>query len=238
MSINFNSSVDTDLIQKEYSHDKRVRISDVLNMDTAGQLAMRVHSDLKFSNAYFENGESKSAAPEELLALSQAQKETFQKNLYANARQGIGFFYERHALSLNTWDLTIIQQCMQWLNSPETIETIRKISGFEDIISASAQATRFYPGHFLTRHNDVHPSEQRRVAYVLNLTPDWHPDWGGLLQFYQNDGTPRDAWTPLFNSMALFDVNHVHAVTYIAPYANKPRLSISGWFNATPLPGA
>jgi Rps23 Pro-64 3,4-dihydroxylase Tpa1-like proline 4-hydroxylase len=56
-----------------------------------------------------------------------------------------------------------------------------------------------------------------------------------LLQFYQDDGTPRDALTPSFNAMTLFDVKHVHAVTYVAPFASKPRLAISGWFRASPL---
>lgn len=235
MPINFNPNFDVNATQQEYSKDKRARIFDVLDMETAGQLAMKLHGDLKYSNAYVENGEFKSSTPEQLSALSQAEQDAFTKNLFANASKGVGFFYGRHVLGLNPSDEGIIQQSMQWLNSPQTINAIKQISGFDDIVAASAQATRYYPGHFLTRHNDLHASEQRRVAYVLNLTPDWHPDWGGLLQFYQNDGTPRDAWAPLFNSMALFDVKHVHSVTYVAPYAIKPRLSITGWFRATPL---
>ncbi|MFT4939017.1 MAG: SM-20-related protein [Paraglaciecola sp.] len=88
------------------------------------------------------------------------------------------------------------------------------------------------PGHYLTRHNDVNPKKQRRVAYVLSLSKHWHPDWGGLLQFYQPDGTPKDAWAPQFNSMALFDVNHVHGVSYVAPFATQAKYSITGWFRA------
>lgn len=235
MPINFNPNFDVNATQQEYAEDKRARIYDVLDMETAGQLAMKLHGDLKYSNAYVENGEFKSSTPEQLSALSPAEQATFKQNLFANASKGVGFFYGRHVLGLNPSDDGIVQQSMQWLNSPKTLDTIKQISGFGDIVAASAQATRYYPGHFLTRHNDLHDSEQRRVAYVLNLTPDWHPDWGGLLQFYQNNGTPRDTWEPLFNTMAIFDVNHVHSVTYVAPYAIKPRLSITGWFRATPL---
>jgi Rps23 Pro-64 3,4-dihydroxylase Tpa1-like proline 4-hydroxylase len=53
-----------------------------------------------------------------------------------------------------------------------------------------------------------------------------------LLQFFEDDGTPRDAWAPQFNSMSLFDVRHVHSVTFIAPFALEPRLSLTGWFRA------
>ena len=235
MPINFNPSVNVKATQQEYAKDKRTRIFDVLDMEIAGELAMKLHGELNYSNAYVQNGEFKSSTPEQLSALSKTEQESFTKNLFAEASKGVGFFYGRHELGSNPSDNGIIQQCFQWLNSPKTIDAIKQISGIKDIVAASAQATRYYPGHFLTRHNDINASEQRRVAYVLNLTPDWHPDWGGLLQFYKNDGTPRDAWSPLFNTLALFDVSHVHAVTYVAPYAIKPRLSITGWFRAKPL---
>ena len=72
------------------------------------------------------------------------------------------------------------------------------------------------------------------MAYVLSLTERWHPDWGGLLQFFEDNGTPRDAWVPGWNVLSLFDVRHVHSVTYVAPFAGAPRLSITGWFRAGP----
>ncbi len=235
MPINFNPNFDLEKTQHEYAVDKRTRIFDVLEMEDAGKLAFSLHDDLSYTNAYVRNGEFKTSTSDELAALSQAEQQAFTKDLFEQASKGVGFYYGRNALQIDLSENGIIQQAIQWLNSPTTLDAIKKISGFDDIVAASAQATRYYPGHFLTRHNDVHESEQRRVAYVLNLTPDWHPDWGGLLQFYQQDGTPRDAWAPLFNTMALFDVNHVHSVTYVAPYAKKPRLSITGWFRATPL---
>jgi len=34
--------------------------------------------------------------------------------------------------------------------------------------------------------------------------------------------------------LSLFDVRHVHSVTYVAPFAGAPRLSITGWFRAGP----
>jgi len=55
------------------------------------------------------------------------------------------------------------------------------------------------------------------------------------LQFFEDDGTPRDAWAPVFNSMTLFEVRHIHAVTFVAPFLKQPRLSLTGWFRAKPL---
>ena len=109
---------------------------------------------------------------------------------------------------------------------------ISTVSGRNDLKSADAHFTRFTPGQFLTRHRDENTNEQRRLAYVLSLSKNWHPDWGGLLQFFEDDGTPRNAWVPQFNTLSLFDIRHVHSVTFIAPFALEPRLSVTGWFRA------
>ena len=58
----------------------------------------------------------------------------------------------------------------------------------------------------------------------------WDPDWGGLLQFFDNEGQPTQSNSPGFNTLDLFDVSHVHSVTLVAPYALNPRLAVSGWF--------
>lgn len=235
MTIEFNTGVDIDAVAKEYAIDKRARIFDVLDLEAAGDLVMYIHGNVPFEVAYVLNGEFKSSNIDELRAMPKAQLDGIMRQIHTDANKGVGFYYGRHKVNSKAIADNQVQQAFEFLNSPATLEAIKKISGFDDIVACSAQVTRYHPGNFLTRHNDVNESEERRVAYVLNLTPDWHPDWGGLLQFYQPDGTPRDAWAPTFNSMSLFDVNHVHSVTYVAPYANKPRLSITGWFRAKPL---
>ncbi|GAA0859096.1 2OG-Fe(II) oxygenase family protein [Aliiglaciecola litoralis] len=235
MTIQFNSSVNIANVAKQYKSDKRTRILEVLDDEIAAKLAVDIHDNVPFETAYVLDGEYKSSTYEELHKLPQEQLNNLMHRIYGEASKGIGFYYGRHVLSPDKDSTSLVKQAFEFLNAPSTLDAIKKISGFDDIVAASAQVTRYYPGNFLTRHNDVHDTEQRRVAYVLNLTPEWHPDWGGLLQFYQQDGTPRDAWAPTFNSLTLFDVNHVHAVTYVAPYARKPRLSITGWFRAKPL---
>ncbi|TRY30622.1 2OG-Fe(II) oxygenase family protein [Aliiglaciecola sp. M165] len=235
MTIEFNSSVDIDAATAEYAVDKRARIFNVLDLETAGDLTMYIHGNVPFEAAYVLNGEFKSSGLDELRAMPKAQLDGIMQQIHADAGKGVGFYYGRHKVDPKPIADNKVQEAFEFLNAPATLDAIKKISGFDDIVAASAQVTRYHPGNFLTRHNDINANEERRVAYVLNLTPDWHPDWGGLLQFYQADGTPRDAWAPMFNSLALFDVNHVHAVTYVAPYATKPRFSITGWFRAKPL---
>jgi len=169
--------------------------------------------------------------------LSPEDVQNLQQNIHRNASEGCGFLYGRNNITGQHRDKgpALLSEFADLLNSEYMLSLIRDISGYPDIQAASAQATRYLPGNFLTRHNDINREEGRRVAYVMSFTPEWHPDWGGLLQFYQQDGTPRDAWSPQFNTLTLFDVEHVHAVTFVAPYAKIPRFSITGWFRTRPL---
>jgi len=235
MSIISHLQTDLELIKRSYEEDKRTQVLNILEHDTAGRIAKALNDDILYENAYYVDNQFKTISLDQLERLSPQQQTQFMHDIYKGASQGEGFYYGRKPLKKDGFDKGMVQQAFEWLNANETLESIKHISGFDDIVAASAQATRFYPGHFLTRHNDIHATEQRRVAYVLNLTPKWHPDWCGLLQFYYPDGAPKDAWVPHFNSLCLFDVNHVHGVTHVAPFATQPRLSISGWFRATPL---
>ena len=124
--------------------------------------------------------------------------------------------------------LAFLHRMFDFLNSDEVLALIGEITGRSDLKSADAQYTRYMPGQFLTRHKDDITRERRQLAYVIVFSKNWHPDWGGLLQFFEDGGKPRDAWLPAFNTMSLFDVRHVPSVTYVTPFAREPRLSLTG----------
>src|SRR5205823_9807981 len=69
----------------------------------------------------------------------------------------------------------------------------------------------------------------RSTAYVLNMTPEWKPDWGGALQFYDRDDHIEEGYLPTFNALNLFRVPKRHSVTQVASFGGL-RYSISGWF--------
>ena len=110
------------------------------------------------------------------------------------------------------------------------LDAVRRITGASTFDNVFAQATDYRPGHYLTRHLDDPKGELRKFAFVWGFTRTWDPDWGGLLQFYNDDAEPTYAYSPGFNTLDLFDVRHVHAVTLVAPFALHPRLAVSGWF--------
>lgn len=121
---------------------------------------------------------------------------------------------------------------VDFLNSPNFIAFARAVTGDDRIDLADAQASRYRPGHVLTAHNDVSPGKNRLYGYVLNFSRDWRADWGGNLVFYGPDGHIEHGWAPAFNALNLFVVPTRHAVTQVASFAAKDRLSIVGWLRS------
>ena len=166
--------------------------------------------------------------------MSKTEQRELHSQLMREAGEGLGFLYGGYQLDAERAkaipELAPLQALFEFINGEQMLEFIRNVTGENAIVRADGQATRYTAGHYLTRHRDDPEDEHRRLAYILSLSDHWHPDWGGLLQFYEDDGTPRDAWAPRFNSLSLFNVRHVHSVTYVTPFAREPRLSMTGWF--------
>lgn len=163
--------------------------------------------------------------------LTGEDRSALEQSLLDQAAQGIGFDYRAFRMddSNRPQSPQALQDLFEAMNGDDQLDRVRTLSDIP-VLSADGQYTRYSSGHFLTRHSDKVENERRRIAYVLNLTPSWHPDWGGMLQFFQPDGVPRDAWEPRFNSLTLFDVSHIHSVTYVAPFAAGDRFALTGWY--------
>ena len=121
---------------------------------------------------------------------------------------------------------------LDFLNSPAFLAFARRLTGDERIDLADAQASRYRPGHVLTAHSDASAGKNRLYGYVLNFTREWRADWGGNLVFYGPDGHIEHGWTPAFNALNLFSVPTRHAVTQVADFAPRDRLSIVGWLRS------
>lgn len=231
MEVSFSPFLSVSDAAKNYQDDRRHRIDNIFDISLAQALLGEISTQVEFQSSYVSHGEYKNITPKEVQAMSPQARQDLFKLILQQAAQGIGFLYDRMKVN-DLIKQPLLRQLFNFLNSEETLAKIREITGHSDLVSANAQVTRYTGTQFLTRHNDINEQEQRRVAYVMSFTETWHPDWGGLLQFYEDNGTVRDAWSPKFNSLSLFDVNHVHAVTYVTPFALKPRLSVTGWFCA------
>lgn len=230
MAIKINNITNETKLKDEFTESGIVRIFNFLEQTSLDELKKSLETKVNFDNAFYLNGQNRQASDTEIKALpATTQKQMFQ-DIHKLASTGAGFLYGRHKIGQSS--LTELYELLEQLNSESTLEIIKKITNIADLNYADGQATRYRRGDFLTRHIDNIPGETRRIAYVLGFTEDWHPDWGGLLQFFEKDGTPMRSWSPACNSLTLFDVDKVHSVTSVAQFAAKNRYSITGWFRA------
>jgi SM-20-related protein len=120
---------------------------------------------------------------------------------------------------------------IRFLNSEIFLSFARAVIADSAIRLTDVHASCYRPGDFLGRHND-HIAEadgDRAAAYILNLTPVWCAEWGGLLNFLRPDGHVEGAFTPTWNALNFLKVPQLHFVSAVAGFVTEPRLSVSGW---------
>ena len=149
------------------------------------------------------------------------------------AREGFEFYFDRYRMIDARRDGTdpqlVLHAVVDFLNSPQFLDFARQLTGDPAIRMVSAIGVRYRAGHFLRAHNDLANDENRAFAYVINLSRQWSPDWGGLLHFLDPEQRRVvDTFTPLWNSLSLFRVPQPHVVSLVAPWAGSARYSITG----------
>lgn len=173
--------------------------------------------------------------PEALAGYGPEQWAKLREAVSLGGRYGFQYLYETIRLPKDAAapsPAPLLGRFTEWMCSPATVAFMRELTGAVDIAFADAHASRYHPGHFLTTHDDQVDAMERRAAYVLNLTPEWRPDWGGLLVFHDGEGNIVRGFTPGFNTLNIFLVPQTHAVTYVTPLAAAPRYAVTGWLRA------
>lgn len=216
----------------------RTRVADLLPAAEATALnALLDHGPVDWQRAIETPGDV-----EVPVALFEAQPIEEQirimSRVHAEARDGFQFIFDRWRIDVGGQASpaapALLADLHRRFNSPEFLAFARALTGDDRIAYVDAQATRFLPGHFLNRHSDQLDRAGRLYAYVLNLCPRWRVEWGGLLQFLDDEGDVTETLTPGFNTLNLFRVPQPHAVSMVSPFAGAPRLSITGWWRAFP----
>lgn len=125
--------------------------------------------------------------------------------------------------------LAPIEAAHDFVNSRAFLDFVAILSGEPRGTYADTMASRYRPGDFLSAHDDQMKGKNRLLAYVLNFTPLWRPDWGGVLSFLDEDGHVAEGYTPCFNALNIFAIPSAHAVSYVAPFAGAHRHAVTGW---------
>ncbi|MEZ5543250.1 MAG: 2OG-Fe(II) oxygenase family protein [Pseudomonadota bacterium] len=227
-----NSQLDVQQLHGEYTRKNRILIRNALEPDSAGQLLRSLNDDIPWQIAYMEKGKPCVFSREQRAAMSDEQWAAIQKKITALGARGFQFCYGHYSVSDRNREQcrpdAFVNAFGEFLKSDRFLEFARAVTGMDEVIKVEILAARYSGGDFLMMHNDTQKPE-RRAAFVFNLSRDWHPDWGGLTHFLDVDGTVTDTYVPTYNSLVIFTVPVLHLVSYVMPFAPRPRYSITGW---------
>lgn len=229
----FVPGLDPAQLAEVYGRSGRIHISGFLTRESATAAYQSLHEQVPWQLHFNDAGRVYDLAQAQVQSLPQATQVLLHERITANAAASFQFLFDNFPLSdahaQGQRRELYAMRVFEFLNSPRFLDFARRLTGEPRIQLADAQATLYRPGHFLTTHDDAIQGPRRLAAYVLNLTPRWCADWGGVLNFLDRDGHVAEGYTPVFNALNVFKVPQPHAVSYVAPSAIGGRYSISGW---------
>ena len=138
------------------------------------------------------------------------------------------FYRGMNASNMSYLEFTLRQN----LSSPQFIETLNKITGLKLTTLTTLFLSKYTAGSFLSPHSD---NGNGTLAFVLNLTKFWKPQYGGILHFTNEDRNEIiESYIPGFNNFMIFYVPEnkgiPHFVSHVSPNVKFPRFAVSGWF--------
>ena len=231
--IRLNESLDIKQIASLYARAGRIHVRPILSPESAEAVYRCLTSQIPWQLHLNDGDRPINLAGAKFEELPAQDRVRFLEGVYTSAGQRFQYLFNDFPVSdiyeRGEQRSLYVMRLYEFLNSPEFLNFAREITGVRSIALADAQATLYRPGHFLTHHDDLIHEKKRVAAYVLNFTPIWVTDWGGILQFIAEDGHIAEGYTPTFNAINIFRVPQLHAVSYVAPFAQAARLSVTGW---------
>lgn len=221
----------------QFKAKRRIQIPGIFNEKDAQEIYRCLDKQVPWKIAYIGNSGPTTMDKEEFRRLNHGEQAQLQKEIIERAQKDFQFLYHSFmmvtAYKAGERPELMLHGLLEYLNSSNFLDVMRQITGISAIRKADAQATRYLPGHFLKCHNDTGTrTESREVAYVLNFSKNWQPDWGGLLHFFDDNKNITDTFVPRFNSLSLFRVPTNHFVSQVSSFATAPRYAITGWLRS------
>lgn len=228
---------DMDALCARVTKAGRVQARRFLEAQSATRLAEDLTTRADWRLTYNAGENAYEATQDEVAAAGTAQMDALVQSVYERGRENFQYLFEHDPVSerLRRGESEVaLKGVHDWLNSGPFVAFLQDLTGVDAGPDAHVDVyvTRYSAGHFLSRHDDSYARADRRAAFVINLSRDWRPDWGGQLAFFDENGDIENAFTPAFNVLNVFVIPADHSVLPVAPFAGGQRLSISGWLRA------
>lgn len=227
-----NPAIDVARLRGQFAELGRVRIFDFLAPGSAEALLKELRNSADWRHVIKGGETAFESTREAIAAMPQAERQALEQAIFREAAQGFQYRYDTirvpDGAAERAAEPGLLNRFAEFMAGEEALAFFASVTGTEPSF-ADAQATRYCRGDFLTAHDDAVTGKQRQSAYVLGLTHSWRPEWGGLLLFTGGENGVDDALAPAFNCLDLFAVGQTHSVSFVAPYADADRISVTGW---------
>lgn len=214
----------------------RLHVPDFLDPEGAARLYEALATSTAWSRSLLLGQKPFTMTATEWEALPEAKRAALETGMRDQARTGFHYAFDTWSVSdeIEAGHRTghPAEAFYDFLNSPVFLDWVRSTTGDPRAAYCDSQCTRYRPGDYLNGHTDEADGKNRLFAYVMNLTPGWSVDWGGLLQFIDQDGHVAEAYTPAYNALNIFKVPQPHSVSMVPPFAGGDRLAITGWIRS------
>ena len=234
MSADWTKDRDIESLTTQFERQRMVSIDDFLPREEAIRLFTHIENRQDWVEVFRGEDQVYDMPVSAFEALDADQKAKIDGLVWSSVDKGLQFRYR----AVRVPDLAkdrepkadALHAFVDEMNSPQSIESFRRLVGSDEIDFLDAQATAYSAGHFLTNHDDGVEGKGRFAAYVYSLSEGWSADWGGLLLFPE-DGRVS-GFVPAFNSLRIFKVPQEHSVTFVPPFVTQTRYSITGWLRS------
>jgi SM-20-related protein len=241
VTFEINPRLDPAIVSGEFQRKRRLRFPDFL--DPRGALAVYKYlaCEVDWNIFLASHGKLLTATVGSGAAPPADFQKTLQQRAYDGASYGLAFLYEADRLFPEDVPAKAAGEPMRaggvlvalsdYLNSGPFLALVKQLTGTRYIHRVDIQATRYRPGYFST-YQTLPPTtkdgEIVSVAFTLTLTPEWVPEWGGLLQFWSPGPSVIEAYSPSFNTLDLYSLPQGHWIAPVSAFAASDRLAIVG----------
>lgn len=227
-----NNHLNIQELQSDYSSRNRINIKNAFDVNVALKVLFSLENDIPWQLAFMEKGVPSLCSAKQLANMTDDELQMIYNKITQLGARGFQFCYYHYSVSHENHetcpDEAYINTFKEFLLSEKFFDFARSVTGIKEIKNIEIQTARYTGGNFLMMHNDSQKPE-RRVAFVINLTRQWHIDWGGLLHFISQEGQVTETFVPAFNSLTFFTVPVLHEVSYVMPFVKQSRYTVTGW---------
>jgi hypothetical protein len=242
LPLDLNPGADVETARVAYAQSGACSLEHVLATPAAQRLLAAAQAWPRWNRVTLVDGVHRDFDAAQMDVLDPARRAGFEALVNRGGQEGFQYLFDNVALydagRAGRLEDPTFRAAFDLVRSEPFINLGRALTGVEEIRFADCQLTRYLPGHFLTRHDDNIEGKNRVAAFVLNLTPDWSADFGGVLNLLEANGDVGRGFTPTFNRLTLFKVPQPHSVSVVAPFAPAPRYAVTGWFRYGDEPDA